>query len=132
MKKYFCFNCQQQVEPYSLWKWRFCPRCKRYMTDDGEGFYLVCDKCGANLPPNAKHCLKCGHGLNGSKDVDIYSENSPLGNLFAWFSLALMLFLSVIIGIGVLYVSFYVILFAIFFGLVMFIFNLLKSWRRPY
>lgn len=129
MKKYFCFHCQKEVEPYSFWKWRFCPQCKRRITDNGEGFYMVCDKCGANLPPDAKRCLKCGYGLTGNKDIDAYAPKSFLFdtnwlNLIAGF---IALFLFLIVGLGFLYVSVYLIIFFVFVGAIMFLFNLLRA-----
>lgn len=128
MKKYFCFHCQKEVAPYSLWKWRFCPQCKHRITDNGEGFYMVCDKCGASLPPDAKRCLKCGHGLLGDKDIDVYAPKSLLFdtdwlNLIAGF---IALFLFLIIGLGFLYVSVYLIIFFVFLGAIMFLFNLFR------
>lgn len=129
MKKYFCFHCQKEVEPYSFWKWRFCRQCKRRITDNGEGFYMVCDKCGANLPPDAKHCLKCGHGLPGNKDIDTYAPKSLLfdTNWLNIIAAAISLFLLIVIGLGVLYVSFYLIFFFIFIGAVAFLFSLLRG-----
>jgi len=129
MKKYFCFHCQKEVAPFSFWKWRFCPHCKRRITDTGEGFYMVCDKCGANLPPDAKRCLKCGYGLTGDKDIDVYAPKSFLfdndwPNLIIGF---IALFLFLVIGLGVLYVSFYLIIFFVFIGAIMFALNLLRQ-----
>lgn len=71
MKKYFCFNCQKDIIPRRVWKWRFCPHCYRRVIDDGSGFYLVCDRCGANMPANAENCSKCGHGFYGHADNKI-------------------------------------------------------------
>jgi ribosomal protein S26 len=128
MKKYFCFHCQKEVEPYSFWKWRFCPHCKRRITDNGEGFYMVCDKCGANLPPDAKRCLKCGHTLYGEKDIDVYAPRSFLFDN-DWLNLlaaAVFLLLFIIIGLGVLYVSFYMIFFFIIVGAIAVLLNLFR------
>lgn len=128
MKKYFCFHCQKDVTPYSFWKWRFCPHCKRRITDNGEGFYMVCDKCGANLPPNAGQCLKCGQRLSGNKDIDVYAPKSLLFDT-NWFNLIvgfIALFLFLVIGLGFLYVSVYLIIFFVFLGAIMFLFNLLR------
>ena len=65
MKKVFCFHCQKDVSPLKFWKWQFCPHCLHQTKDNGEGLYLVCDKCGANIPVDSFYCLKCGHGVNG-------------------------------------------------------------------
>lgn len=129
MKKLFCFHCQKDVKPFSFWKWRFCPQCKRQMTDKGDGFYMVCDRCGANLPPDAGRCLKCGQELTGDKSIGIYAPKSFLfdndwPNLIFGF-IAFVLFM--IVGLGVLYVSFYLIFFFVLIGLIMFLFNLLKA-----
>lgn len=129
MKKFFCFHCQTQVNPFSFWKYKICPQCKHLISDDGEGFYMVCDKCGANLPPDAQNCLKCGHSLYGGQDIDVKTYDLDYGVL-NWVITGLLFILSVIIGIGVLYISFYAIFFIVFIGLVMFIFNLLKSSRN--
>lgn len=128
MNKYFCFHCQKEVTPYSFWKWRICPHCKRRITDTGNGFYMVCDKCGANLPPDAKQCLKCGHGLTGDKDICTYAPKSFLfdndwPNLIVGI-IALLLF--TIIGLGVLYVSFYLLIFFFFVGAIMYALNFLS------
>lgn len=128
MKKLFCFHCQKEVEPFSLWKWRFCPQCKRQMTDKGDGFYMVCDRCGANLPPDAKCCLKCGHMLTGDKDISVYAPKSFLFDN-DWPQLIIgfiTLFLFMIIGLGVLYVSFYLIFFFILVGAIMFLLGLFR------
>lgn len=131
MKKYFCFHCQKEVEPFSFFKWRFCRVCKRIITDNGDGFYMVCDKCGANLPPEAKRCLKCGHGFYGEKDVDTYAPKSFLfdTNWLNWLVGIFALFLCIIIGLGVLYISFYFIIAFAVVGAVMFMFNLLRGLK---
>ncbi len=129
MKKYFCFHCQKEIEPFSFWKWRFCPQCKRLITDDGEGFYMVCDKCGANLPPDAKRCLKCGHSFCGEKDIDVYAPKSFLFDN-DWLSIligAIALFFFTVVGLGVLYVSFYMLIFFIFVGAIVFLLNMLRA-----
>ena len=128
MKKYFCFHCQKEVKPFSLWKWRFCPLCKRKMTDNGEGFYMVCDRCGANLPPEAGRCLKCGQTFFGVQDINVYAPRSFLFDTdwLNWLVGAAVLFLAVIIGLGVLYVSFYLIFFFIIIGAAVSLFNWLR------
>ena len=128
MHKYFCFHCQKEVEPYSFWKWRFCHYCKRRITDTGEGFYMVCDKCGANLPPDAKRCLKCGHGLMGSKNIDAYAPKSFLfdNDLLSILIGAIALFFFTVVGLGVLYVSFYLIILFVFIGAIVYALNFLS------
>lgn len=125
MKKYFCFYCQQDVTPYAVWKWKFCPHCYKFMQDDGNGFYMVCDRCGANMPSASNHCLKCGHGFYGNNDVIL--------SIIPWYKKAFIALLGVFIlsffimlGIGVLYVSFY---FLIVFFIVAALFYILNFLR---
>ena len=123
MKKFFCFHCQKEVKPFGLWKWRFCPHCKHFMTDDVEGFYKVCDNCGANLSPNAASCLKCGYVFDGGEFFNepmLYVKRYPKWLL--WLINIGILFLSAVIGLIALYLSFYVFTFLLLLGLIYFIF----------
>lgn len=111
MKRYFCFHCQQDVTPYKILKWRVCPQCKKLMVDTGEGFYRVCDKCGANMPSEAEFCLKCGHNMVGGADKDIDMEKfMSLWRKNMWQSslLSIVFFIvALLILFAVLYFSFY-------------------------
>ena len=131
MKKFFCFNCQTEVIPQKFIKWNFCPHCKHYIRVSDSGFYRVCDKCGANMPADATYCRKCRLLFDGSGKMkplfpfDLYSSSQ---NGWNWLLNAITLFLAIIIGIGVIYISVYVIFAFIFIALVYWIFNLLR-WR---
>lgn len=117
MKKYFCFYCQKDVEPRSLLKWRFCPFCKRLMKDNGDGFYRVCDICGANMPVDAANCPKCGAGVAGAlnKMPEILRKAS-LDNFFDVVFGIFMTIVTFLILIGILYASFYILLVALIVG----------------
>lgn len=124
MKKYYCFYCQQDVAPRHFFKWRFCPHCRHYMTDSGEGFYRICDCCGANMPVDATKCIKCkqntGLPTQNVKTIDL--NNLPLWVM--WLLRFAAVAVSIIIGIGILYVSFYLIIVIFAIGLALFLFNL--------
>lgn len=130
MEKLYCFNCQRDVRPFKFFKWRFCPDCRRYMHDDGSGFYKVCDDCGANLPADAARCIKCGYKFYGDNAVKEYD--------FCWFNQswvnklisALIVFISILAGFALVYVSFYLVLFIAAAGLVWFILNMLRIKMR--
>ncbi len=130
MKNFYCFYCQQDVKPRGLWKIRFCPKCKHFMTDDGEGFYKVCDVCGANLPANAKKCLRCNHIFAMEEAMEQYGfhqyvfENSWIG----WLLAVVLLFVSVVAALGILYVLFYFVAAVILVALVVLLFNMLRAW----
>lgn len=131
MNKYFCFYCQKEVEPRSFFKWRFCPFCKHRITDNGDGFYRICDNCGANMPSSAKRCLKCGHVLfdDGSNELSL-TDNFDGGGLLDLAVGTAALFLSIIIGIGVLYVSFYLVFFFAVIALAVYLYNFMISGIR--
>lgn len=130
MKKFFCFYCQQDVTPLGFWKFRYCPNCRHHITDDGSGFYKVCDVCGANLPANAHKCIRCGYNFN----VEDAIENYAVGSFFnanAWFSwlvICFVLFISVIAAFGLLYVIFYLVGIAAIFMLAVLLFNAIRLW----
>ncbi len=126
MSKFYCFHCQKEVSPYHLYRWRICPHCWHKITDNGAGFYLICDRCGANMPVDAQNCPKCGAGANGNPDI------LPLPTLFsqnwtAWLIRAALLFFSIILTLGIIYISFY--LMSIFFviAFIYFIYNMLHN-----
>jgi len=134
VKKFYCFYCQKDVQPFKFFKWRFCPTCKRYMSDDGEGFYKICDRCEANMPTDAAHCLKCGYafeGDNARKEYGNLPVNLPLGK--GWseaFVSTVIVILSILAGLAVLYLSFYAVLFIIVVGFVWFLLNMLRIKMR--
>lgn len=128
MKNYFCFYCQQDVEPHVLLKWRFCPHCRHRITDSGDGFYRVCDHCGANMPPTAKQCVKCGYTTDGQQPALPRQLGWPV-HWYDWLVAALAVLFSVIIAVGILYVSFYLLLVFFVAGLAWFLFNLLLARR---
>ena len=119
--EYFCFNCQKNVKPFKLIKWHVCPHCKRFMNDDGSGFYRICDRCGANMPANAEFCLKCGHNLiNGNDENITFNQLKMMWYKNLWknsFIAVLMLILAVLFIFGLLYISFYVAIFAVVFAI---------------
>ena len=94
MKKVFCFHCQKDITPLKIWKWQFCPHCFHRTEDNGDGLYLVCDKCGANIPVNSFYCLKCGHGVNGHADNDMIMMLPETKNWAQWLKeIALFVFI---------------------------------------
>lgn len=134
MKKYFCFYCQKDVSPYKILKWRFCPHCRKLITDDGNGFYRVCDECGANMSSTSEYCLKCGHNLQGGADRDLDRDKimsicrrSLWANRFIAISFILLVFILIL---GIIYVSFYFIMFGAVFmviaAIINYIWNLIK------
>lgn len=130
MKKFYCFYCQQDVKPRGFWPFRICPNCNRRMSDDGSGFYKVCDVCGANLPTNAHKCVRCGYNFNLQNAVENY-EMGAFFNSNAWISwifIVLALAVSIVAAFGLLYVMLYVIGIMAIFALVVFLFNLLRLW----
>ena len=120
MKKYFCFYCQKDVEPKRLLKCQFCPFCKRLMKDKGEGFYRVCDMCGANMPADADYCLKCGMGIDGiqKKLPEILGKSLRIDGFLDIVFSVFMILMAFLILFGILYASFYVLLIALAIGAV--------------
>lgn len=129
MKKYFCFNCQKEVEPQRFWRWRFCPVCRRLMKDNGEGFYRICDYCGANMPVDAVHCVKCGRRVDGLPEtLSDTLERSFNTKSLADIVLSLFMFvLAFLLLLGILYASFYVLLAALVIGFVWVGFTFVRS-----
>ncbi|MBR3676345.1 MAG: hypothetical protein IKN71_04350 [Alphaproteobacteria bacterium] len=72
IKKYFCYYCQENTEPRLGLNGKFCPRCGCYLLDENTDFFRVCDKCGANLPPDAAVCLLCGYHFSGNNAQKVY------------------------------------------------------------
>ncbi len=130
MKKVYCFYCQQDVAPKKILLWHFCPHCKHRLTDNGEGFYRVCDRCGANMPINASVCVKCGKSTgSNTREIEpfISSQYAPW---LQWLINIAALFFSVMIAVGVIYVSFYLIFVFLALGLAYFIFQLFRSHTK--
>ena len=131
MKKFFCFHCQQDVEPYKILKWRICPNCRKLITDDGNGFYRVCDACGANMPSDGEYCLKCGHNLHGGPDknpemerfLSLYKRRFWANGLLGICLVVLIFFMI----LGILYVSFYFVLFGVVFAVAAAILNYIRQ-----
>ena len=130
MKNCYCFYCQENVKPLGFRKIKFCPKCKHYMTDDGEGFYKVCDDCGANMPTDAAQCLKCGYNFKGDNALREYGFNTIKQTWIERIISVFIVFLSILVGISVLYLSFYVFLFVFVVGLVWFLLNSLRIKTR--
>lgn len=65
MKKRYCYYCEEDVRPIWWFGRYICPKCLYYMLDKGDGFYKVCEKCGAKLPPDAAVCLICNYHFSG-------------------------------------------------------------------
>ncbi len=125
MKKVYCYHCQKDINPLKLLKWRFCPHCFRPTNDGGDGFYLVCDRCGANMPVQATNCLKCGHGLNGNPDDQPIMLPAPKTLIHSLLQVILFLF-SIFIAIAVIFISFKLLLFFLIIGMGFAIYNTLK------
>lgn len=132
MKKFYCFHCQQDVEPHGFWKIRFCPKCRHFITDDGEGFYKVCDVCGANLPANASKCVRCSHIFAMENSMDKFGFNTYVvkNTWLSWLFVILTFVVSIIAAMGILYVSFYFVAAVLFLALILFLFNILRAWFR--
>ncbi len=126
MNNFYCFNCQKEVEPKSIFGIRFCPICGKRITDSGEGFYLVCDNCGANNPINAEKCIKCNNRFNNITNIDenVYPTNKTLTSL-------ILDFLFVIGGIAfsvlILYISFYLVFVFFVIGVIYFLFSKVRT-----
>lgn len=123
MKKVFCFHCQKDITPLTFGKWRFCPHCFRQTTDNGEGLYLVCDKCGANLPVDSIYCLKCGHGVNGHRDNENFLLPPVSKTWLHWLIQAGLLLFSLFLAVGIIYLSFYFLLIFFVLGLGYYLYN---------
>lgn len=130
MKKFYCFYCQEDVKPHGIWPFRSCPNCRRRMSDKGEGFYKVCDVCGANLPTDASKCVRCGYNFNKENALENFAVGALLdrNTWLSWLVVALALFLGVIITLGVIYVSFYFAAAFLLFALVAVLFNVVRTW----
>ena len=130
MKKYFCFHCQENTEPVGFWKVLFCPKCKHFITDNGEGFYRVCDNCGANLPADAEKCLKCGHFMEMENTMEQYGFGTYVyrNSWLNWLMAFLAFVFAVIVALGVLYVSIYVVAFVFVFAVAIVLFNMIRAW----
>ena len=107
MKKYFCFYCQENIEPRKILFWRFCPQCRHYMTDDGEGFYRVCDHCGANMPADGKYCRRCKTSVNGQSFLEL--KNTWLQGLVGIALIFASVMFCLFIGLGFLYLLIYLV-----------------------
>lgn len=129
MKKVYCFYCQQDVEPYKIWKWRICPHCFRPTEDDGEGLYLVCDKCGANMPVTAEVCPKCGCDRNGVYVAKVPCLPSLGRSILQNLAAAGMVVVSLILFGFLLYVSFYLFAGLLFVGLLFWLFQRIGGSR---
>ena len=128
MKKYYCFYCQQDVEPKSFLLWRLCPHCRHKITDNGEGFYRVCEHCGANMPVDASYCVNCGNGAKPNQLVERYMQiNSPW---LARFITIIAVALSVLLALGIVYVSFYLIFALLVVAVAYVLFDLLWPFKR--
>ena len=119
MKKVFCFNCQKDVTLLKFLKWQFCPHCLHRTKDTGEGLYLVCDKCGANIPVDSFYCLKCGHGVNGHADNEAVALLPERNFWLKWLQETGLFAFSILLAAGILYVSVYFLLAVLAFVLVL-------------
>lgn len=119
MKKVFCFHCQKDITPLKIWKWQFCPHCFHRTEDNSDGLYLVCDKCGANIPVNSFYCLKCGHGVNGHADNDMIMMLPETKNWAQRLKEIALFVFSIFLAAGILYLSFYFIFIVLAFALVL-------------
>ena len=128
MKKYYCFYCQQDVTPQTFLWWRTCPHCRHKITDKGEGFYRVCERCGANMPVDAHYCVKCGNGADQNQLIERYMQiKSPwMVRIIGAIAVAL----SVLLAFGIVYISFYLIFALLVVALAYFIFDLLWPLNR--
>lgn len=129
MKKFYCFYCQEDVKPRGLLWFRYCPQCRRRITDKGEGFYKVCDICGANLAIDADKCMRCGYNFNKENAVENIAAGAFLDNntWLSWLFVAVAMFLGIVLTLGILYISFYVagaVLLVVFFAV---IFNVIRA-----
>ena len=130
MKKVYCFYCQQDVAPKSFLWWRVCPECRRRLTDNGEGFYKVCDKCGANMPVDAKTCMQCGNGAEIGDLPAILGLTTVKSVWLLWLIRIAAVVFSVILAVGILYISFYLVFVLLALGLAFFVFQLFWPARR--
>ena len=134
MKKFFCFHCQQDVTPYKILKWRICPHCYKLITDDGSGFYRVCEVCGANMPSDGEYCLKCGHNLQGGEDKNLEKEKiMAICRRRLWtngFMAILFILPLFFVILGIFYISFYFVLFGFVFAIFATIFNYIRRFLR--
>ncbi len=125
MKNLYCFNCQKEVPAKGFWGINFCPFCRHRLTDNGEGFYLICNNCGANNPTNAKKCVKCGYLINGIENNEI--ENYPISRTV---SSVLFDFFFLLGGIAflalTLYLSFYLLFVFLILGIVYYFFSKIR------
>ena len=124
MKKKYCFYCQKDVESQRFLLWQFCAECKHRLTDKGEGFYRVCEQCGANMPVDGDFCVKCGyHPQNGTEKMLIW----PVLLLkYGWIVNVLAGVLLILIFAGLIYMSFYIFIFLAMFVAVSFVFSMFR------
>lgn len=118
MNRFYCFHCQQEIEPKRFFGFKICPLCQHRIVDSGEGFYLVCDRCGADNPVSAKLCIKCHNRLNGSgnptSEKILYSADYLLKILA---NIALIIFGAAFLAL-VFYISFYLVIFFAALGVI--------------
>lgn len=128
MKRYFCFHCQQEIEPYKLFKWRFCPKCYHIITDQGDGFYRVCDVCGANMPTDAMKCLKCDNVFDENalveKNMAAFIQKRKIYDVLIG---AAVLCLAFMAAFALFYVSFYVLVIIFIAGIINWLFHAVKK-----
>lgn len=115
MKKFYCFNCQQEVEPKKIFGFGICPHCYRRIMDSGDGFYRICDKCGADNPVSARSCIKCKSNLSGefSPDDTALTKADSLLNILL--EIAIFIIGTVLLFFA-LYLSFYIFFAVAIFG----------------
>ena len=116
MKKYFCYHCQEEVTPYGITckklRWLFCPKCLRRITDDGSGFYRICDYCGANIAPDAAACPKCGYIFDGQALAE--QEQADFVRKIRFYDVVLgiaLLCTCFVVAFALFYISFYILIF---------------------
>lgn len=126
MKRFYCFHCQQEVEPKYFFGLRFCPLCRHFITDKGDGFYLVCDNCGADNPVGAKKCIKCDSPFNGIDSDELTTSFTQS----TWFRLLLnflVIVCCIAFSVFILYISFYLIFALFVFGLISYFLTKINS-----
>lgn len=116
MKKYFCFHCQKEVQPFGFkikkLNLLFCPKCLHHITDDGNGFYRICDYCKANVSPKDSVCPKCGYVF----DAQALAEQTQTDFLqkHSFYDVVLGIALisaGILFAMVLFYISFYVLIF---------------------
>jgi ribosomal protein L40E len=99
------------------------------MTDDGEGFYRICNYCDANMPADASKCVKCGQNTGLPAEKKRITDFNHLPQWIVWLLHIAVFILLLGFSVVILYFSFYLLIAVFVIGFAVFLFNMLLPRR---